>query len=46
MMLTKLLVLVALYNTEATYKKGTSHELPMYIGLIAKEAAKQPCLIY
>lgn len=46
MTLTKLLILVALNNTEATYKKGTSHQPPMYIGLIAKDAAKQQCLIY
>ena len=46
MILTKLLLWVALYNTEATYKKGTSYEPPMYIGLIAKEAAKQSYSIY
>ena len=46
MLLTKLLMLVVLYNTEATYKKRTSHEPPMYIGLTAGEVAKQSFLVY
>ena len=46
MMLTKLLTLVVLYDTEATYKKGTFHEPPMYKGLIAEEAAEPSLLIY
>ena len=33
-------------DTEATYKKGTFHEPPIYMGLIAEEAAKQSLLIY
>ena len=46
MKLTKLLTLVVLYDTEATYKKGTFHEPPMYIGLFAEEAAEGSLLIY
>ena len=41
MTLISLLILLAWYNTEPTYKKETSHEPSMYIGLIAKKAAQQ-----
>lgn len=45
MMLTRLLMLVV-YDTKATYKKGTFHKPSIYMGLIAEEAAKQSLLIY
>ena len=46
MMLTNLLTLVVLYDIEATYKKGTFHEPPMYKGLITEEATESSLLIY